>query len=70
MAAGACRPWTTRLRIAYTELVGWLHADYGLIRARRRINAFAGGEGPCHGDGGSELRVIASIEKKYLPAKK
>jgi len=30
MAAGIYRPVDDALRIAFTELVGWIHADYGL----------------------------------------
>src|SRR3982751_2356815 len=30
MAVGAYRPLDDALRIAFTELVGWIHADYGL----------------------------------------
>src|ERR1700758_549452 len=70
MTVGAYRPLDDALRIAYTELVHWIHKDYGLSEldayellskvARIHLNEM----------GDPNYVVVASIEKKYLPAKK
>jgi len=70
MTVGAYRPLDDALRIAFTELVGWIHNDYGLSDvdtyellskvAKIHLNEMVD----------PNYVVIASIEKKYLPAKK
>ena len=70
MTVGAYRPLDDALRIAFTELVGWIHNDYGLSEvdtyellskvARIHLNEMVD----------PNYVVVASIEKKYLPAKK
>src|SRR6266404_5364555 len=70
MAVGAYRPVDDALRIAFTELVGWIHQDYGLSEldayellgkvARIRLSEMVD----------PNYVVVASIEKKYLPAKR
>ena len=70
MAVGAYRPVDDALRIAFTELVGWIHDDYGLSQldayellgkvAKIRLAEMVD----------PNYVVVASIEKKYLPAKK
>ncbi len=67
MTLGACRPLDDALRIAFTELVGWMHTDYGLseMDAYELLSKVA------------EIRlsemvdpnyvVIAKINKKFLP---
>ena len=70
MTVGAYRPVDDALRIAFTELVGWIHADYGLSEldayellgkvAKIRISEMVD----------PNYVVVASIEKKYLPEKK
>src|SRR5437868_6538581 len=70
MAVGAYRPVDDALRIAFTELVGWIQEDYGLSQldayellgkvARIRLAEMVD----------PNYVVVASIEKKYLPAKK
>ena len=70
MTVGAYRPVDDALRIAFTELVGWMHDDYGLSQldayellgkvARIRLAEMVD----------PNYVVVASIEKKYLPPKK
>src|ERR1700729_1358414 len=70
MAAGIYRPVDDALRIAYTELVAWIHADYGLseIDAYELLSKV----GKLHMAEMVDPNyvVIASVEKKYLPPKK
>src|SRR5262249_52521734 len=70
MAVGAYRPLDDCVRIAFTELVAWIHQDYGLSEldayellsqvARIHLNEMVD----------PNYVVIASIEKKFLPPKK
>jgi amidase len=70
MAAGIYRPLEDAARIAYTELVKWIHDDYGLSEldtyellskvAEVRVSELVD----------PNYVVIAKINKKYLPAKK
>jgi amidase len=70
MTLGAYRPLDDCLRIAFTELVEWVHEDYGLSEldayellsqvARIHLNEMVD----------PNYVVVASIEKKFLPAKK
>ncbi|MGC2197176.1 MAG: acetamidase/formamidase family protein [Terriglobales bacterium] len=70
MAVGAYRPVDDALRIAFTELVGWIHDDYGLSQldayellgkvAKIRLAEMVD----------PNYVVVASIEKRYLPPKK
>jgi acetamidase/formamidase len=70
MTVGAYRPVDDALRIAFTELVGWIHEDYGLSQldayellgkvAKIRLAEMVD----------PNYVVVASIEKKYLPLKK
>ena len=70
MAVGAYRPLDDCLRIAFTELVGWIHKDYGLSEldayellsqvGRIRLNEMVD----------PNYVIVASIEKKFLPPKK
>jgi amidase len=70
MTVGAYRPLDDALRIAFTELVGWIHTDYGLSEldtyellskvAKIHLNEMVD----------PNYVVVASIEKKFLPAKK
>ena len=70
MAAGAYRPLDDALRIAYTELVGWIHADYGLSELDAYQLLSQVGKVHVAEMVDPNYVVIASIEKKYLPAKK
>jgi amidase len=70
MTVGAYRPLDDALRIAFTELVHWIHKDYGLSEldayellskvAKIHLNEMVD----------PNYVVVASIEKKYLPPKK
>jgi amidase len=70
MTVGAYRPVDDAVRIAFTELVHWIHKDYGLSEldayellskvAKIHLNEMVD----------PNYVVVASVEKKYLPAKK
>jgi acetamidase/formamidase len=67
MAVGAYRPLDDALRIAFTELVGWVHTDYGLseLDAYELLSKVAKIHLAEMVD--PNYVVIAGIEKKYLP---
>jgi len=69
MTAGIYRPVDDAVRIAVTELVHWVHADYGLSE----LDAYELCSKVCKLHLTEMVDpnyvVIASIEKKYLPAK-
>jgi amidase len=69
MAAGIYRPVDDAVRIAFTELVSWIHADYGLsdLDAYELLSKV----GKIHLTEMVDPNyvVIASIDKKYLPSK-
>jgi len=69
MAVGAYRPVDDALRIAFTELVAWIHEDYGLsdLDAYELLGKVAKLHLTEMVD--PNYVVVASIEKKYLPAK-
>jgi len=70
MTVGAYRPLDDCVRIAFTELVNWIHNDYGLSEldayellskvARIHLNEMVD----------PNYVIVASIEKKFLPSKK
>jgi amidase len=70
MAVGAYRPLDDALRIAFTELIGWIKSDYGLSEldayellskvARIRLAEMVD----------PNYVVIAKVEKRYLPPRK
>ena len=70
MTVGAYRPLDDAFRIAFTELVYWIHRDYGLSEmdayellskvAKVHLNEMVD----------PNYVIVASIEKKYLPPKK
>lgn len=70
MTVGAYRPLDDAARIALTELVHWIHKDYGLSEldayellskvAKIHLNEMVD----------PNYVVVASVEKKYLPKKK
>jgi amidase len=67
MAVGAYRPLDDALRIAFTELVGWIHSDYGLseLDAYELLSKVATIHLVEMVD--PNYVVIAGIEKRYLP---
>lgn len=70
MAAGVYRPVDDAVRIAITELIHWIHADYGLseLDAYELLSKVARVHLTEMVD--PNYVVIASIEKKYLPPEK
>jgi amidase len=70
MTVGIYRPLDDALRIAFTELVGWIHHDYGLseIDSYELLSKVA----KIHLDEMVDPNyvIVASVEKKYLPPKK
>ena len=66
-AVGAYRPLDDALRIAFTELVSWMHSDYGLsdIDAYELLSKVAKIHLTEMVD--PNYVVVASIEKQYLP---
>jgi amidase len=70
MAAGIYRPLDDALRIAFTELVAWIHADYGLseLDAYELLSKVAKIHLTEMVD--PNYVVIASIDKRFLPPKK
>ena len=70
MAAAAYRRVDDALRIAYTELVGWIHTDYGLSEFDAYQLLSQAGKVHVTEMVDPNYVVIASIEKKYLPPKK
>jgi amidase len=70
MAAGIYRPVDDAVRIAFTELVAWIHADYGLSNLDAYELLSKVGKIHLTEMVDPNYVVVASIEKKYLPAKK
>jgi amidase len=70
MAAGIYRPVDDAVRIAFTELVSWIHADYGLSELDAYELLSEVGKVHLTEMVDPNYVVVASIEKKYLPAKK
>ena len=70
MAVGAYRPLDDALRIAFTELVGWIHADYGLseLDAYELLSKVATIHLAEMVD--PNYVVIAGVDKRFLPQKK
>jgi amidase len=69
MAAGIYRPVDDALRIAFTELVAWIHADYGLSELDAYELLSKVGKIHLTEMVDPNYVVVASIEKKYLPPK-
>lgn len=70
MAVGAYRPLDDALRIAYTELVHWIHSDYGLSEMDAYELLSQVGQAHVTEMVDPNYVVVASIQKKYLPPKK
>jgi amidase len=70
MTVGAYRPVDDAARIAFTELVHWIHRDYGLsdLDAYELLSKVASVHFNEMVD--PNYVIVASIEKKYLPPKK
>jgi acetamidase/formamidase len=67
MAVGAYRPLDDALRIAFTELVGWIHNDYGLseMDAYELLSEVA--EIHLNEMVDPNYVVVAKVKKKFLP---
>ena len=70
MAAGIYRPVDDALRIAFTQLIGWIHNDYGLSELDTYELLSKVGKIHLTEMVDPNYVVIAKIEKKYLPPKK
>ncbi len=70
MTVGSYRPLDDSLRIAFSELVAWIHSDYGLseLDAYELLSKVARIHLTEMVD--PNYVVIASVEKKYLPPRK
>jgi amidase len=70
MAVGIYRPLDDCLRIAFTQLIGWIHQDYGLseLDAYELLSKVATIHLAEMVD--PNYVVIAKIDKKYLPPRK
>jgi acetamidase/formamidase len=70
MTAGIYRPVDDALRIAFTQLVGWIHSDYGLseLDAYELLSKVAKIHLTEMVD--PNYVIVATIDKKYLPPKK
>jgi amidase len=67
MTVGAYRPLDDCLRIAFTELVGWIHRDYGLSEMDAYELLSKVGKIHLNEMVDPNYVVVASVEKKYLP---
>ena len=67
MAAGIYRPVDDAVRIAFTELVAWIHAEYGLSELDTYELLSEVGKIHLTEMVDPNYVVIASVEKKYLP---
>jgi acetamidase/formamidase len=70
MTVGAYRPLDDAFRIAFTELVHWIHRDYGLSELDAYELVSKVGKAHLNEMVDPNYVVVASIQKKYLPGKK
>jgi amidase len=69
MTVGAYRPVDDALRIAFTELVQWIHHDYGLSEMDAYELLTKVGHVRLSEMVDPNYVVVASVEKRYLPVK-
>jgi acetamidase/formamidase len=69
MTVGAYRPVDDALRIAFTELVRWIHHDYGLSEMDAYELLTKVGHVRLSEMVDPNYVVVASVEKRYLPVK-
>jgi amidase len=67
MTLGAYRPLDDALRIAFTELVGWIHKDYGLSEMDAYELLSQVGEIHLNEMVDPNYVVVAKVKKKFLP---
>ncbi|HEY6307193.1 MAG TPA: acetamidase/formamidase family protein [Candidatus Angelobacter sp.] len=70
MTLGAYRPLDDALRIAFTELVGWIHKDYGLSEMDAYELLSQVGEIHLNEMVDPNYVVVAKIKKSFLPPPK
>jgi amidase len=70
MTVGAYRPLDDALRIAFTELVSWIHNDYGLSEMDAYELLSQVGEIHLNEMVDPNYVVVAKVKKKFLPAAK
>jgi acetamidase/formamidase len=70
MTAGAYRPLDDALRIAFTELVNWIHDDYGLSPLDAYELLSKVGEIHLNEMVDPNYVIVAKVKKSYLPSKK
>ena len=70
MAAGIYRPLDDALRIAFTQLIGWIHADYGLSELDAYELLSKVGKIHLTEMVDPNYVIVAKIDKKYLPPRK
>ena len=70
MALGAYRPLDDALRIAFTELIGWIHAETGMSELDAYQLLSQVGKVHVTEMVDPNYVIIASVEKKYLPPRK
>ena len=70
MTTGITRPLDDCLRVAFTELVGWIHNDYGLSELDAYELLSKVGRIHLNEMVDPNYVIVASIEKKYLPPRK
>ena len=68
MTVGAYRPLDDALRIAFTELVAWIHKDYGLSELDAYELLSKVGEIHLNEMVDPNYVIVAKVKKKYLPA--
>jgi acetamidase/formamidase len=67
MTVGAYRPLDDALRIAFTELIGWIHKSYGLSEMDAYELLSQVGEIHLNEMVDPNYVVVAKVRKKYLP---
>src|SRR5437588_889029 len=67
MTVGAYRPLDDALRIAFTELVGWIHNDYGLSELDTYELLSKVGEIHLNEMVDPNYVIVAKVKKKFLP---
>jgi amidase len=68
MAVGAYRPLDDALRIDFTELVDWVHADYGLSALDAYELLSQSGQNPLGRNGRPQLRCCG-VDRQEVPAR-
>ena len=65
--SGAYRPLDDALRIAFTELVGWIHTDYGLSEMDAYELLSKVGEIHLNEMVDPNYVIVAKVKKSFLP---